>query len=122
MSKSSNISHHRMTPTALLACGLLSLGTAHAAEVVAEGLDSEELTLRIVQLADNLQHPWGIAELPDGRFLVTERPGRLALIDGSELTHLNGVPEVLAQGQGGLLDVLLHPAYEDGEGWIYLTY
>lgn len=122
MSMSSNTAGHRIIPTALLASGLLSLGAVHADEVITEGLGSEELTLRIVQLADNLQHPWGIAELPDGRFLVTERPGRLALIDGGEVTHLEDLPEVLAQGQGGLLDVLLHPAYDNGEMWIYLTY
>lgn len=105
-----------------MASSLLSFSTAQATEVVADNLVSEVMMLRIVQLSGNLEHPWGIAELPDGRFLVTERPGRLALLDDTGITHLDGVPEVSTQGQGGLLDVLLHSAYADGEEWIYLTY
>ncbi|PAU75343.1 glucose sorbosone dehydrogenase [Halomonas salipaludis] len=111
-----------MLGTALVAGGLLGLSSAQAEEVVAEGIDSEEAVLRIVQLAGGLEHPWGIAELPDGRFLVTERAGRMAMIDGGEITHLEGVPEVAVNGQGGLLDVTLHHAYADGEERLYFSY
>jgi glucose/arabinose dehydrogenase len=80
-------------------------------------------------VARGLEHPWGFAFLPDNRFLVTERPGRLRIVaaDGSLSAPLTGVPEVAARGQGGLLDVTLHPDFarnqlvflsfaEDGEG------
>ena len=60
-------------------------------------------------VAGGLQHPWAVAFLPDGRFLVTERPGRLRLIerDGKLGKPIAGVPEVVASGQGGLLDLIL---------------
>ena len=64
-------------------------------------------------IVDGLEHPWALAFLPDGRFLVTERPGRLRIIgsDGSLSAPLTGVPDVMAQGQGGLLDVTLDPDF-----------
>lgn len=96
---------------------------ATAAEVVEERVDTDQHDFRIVRLASGLHHPWAVAQLPDGRFLVTERRGRLALVDNGKVTYLDGVPEVSAVGQGGLLDVVLHPQYGDGEhDWIYLTY
>ncbi|KUJ83869.1 glucose sorbosone dehydrogenase [Microbulbifer flavimaris] len=96
---------------------------ATAAEVVEERIDTDQHDFRIVRLASGLHHPWAVAQLPDGRSLVTERRGRLALVDNGKVTYLDGVPEVSAVGQGGLLDVVLHPQYGDGEhDWIYLTY
>lgn len=70
-----------------------------------------------------LEHPWGLAFLPDGRALVTERPGRLRLVDpaGGSGTGVDGIPAVVARGQGGLLDVALHPGFA-GNGLVYLTY
>lgn len=67
--------------------------------------------------------PWGMAFLPDGRLLVTEREGRLRVIDrnGTVSEPVIGMPEVRAEGQGGLLDVTIHPNYKDN-GWIYLSY
>jgi len=67
--------------------------------------------VRITDWATGLENPWGAAFLPDGRLLVTERPGRLRLVapDGAVSAPLPGVPPVLAEGQGGLLDVLLLP-------------
>ncbi|WP_237057497.1 PQQ-dependent sugar dehydrogenase [Microbulbifer sediminum] len=97
--------------------------TVSATEVVEENVQSERHDFRIVKLAGGFKHPWGVAQLPDGRFLVTERGGRLALVSDGETEYLTGVPEVSAVGQGGLLDVVLHPQYGDGEhDWIYLTY
>lgn len=77
----------------------------------------------VVILAENLEVPWGIAELPDGRFLLTERPGRLRILDttGLDPEPVQGVPAVFAHSQGGLLDVALHPHYQKN-GWIYLAY
>ena len=70
-----------------------------------------------------LEHPWGLAFLPDGRMLVTERPGRLQLLtaDGTRASEIHGVPDVFARGQGGLLDVALHPDFEQN-GLVYLSY
>ena len=59
-------------------------------------------------VASGLQHPWAVAFLPEGRFLVTERPGRMRVVepDGKLQPPLQGLPEVMAGGQGGLLDVI----------------
>lgn len=75
-------------------------------------------------VVDGLEHPWGLIALPGtDRLLVTERPGRLGIIDLADGTHrvVSGGPSVHARGQGGMLDVAVHPAYPD-ERWIYLTY
>ncbi|UYG04868.1 PQQ-dependent sugar dehydrogenase [Halomonas sp. LR3S48] len=108
----------------LLASIAGSVASAQAAEVVVERIATEHLTLRLERVAEGLEHPWSVIMLPDGRFLVSERPGRLALVeeDGS-ISHLEGLPEVSARTQGGLLDVALHPLYGDGEhDWIYFTW
>ena len=65
-------------------------------------------------IAAGLEHPWGLAILPDKRMLVSERPGRLRLVgvDGRVSEPLGGLPQVYASGQGGLLDVVLSPAFE----------
>ncbi|HEU4799367.1 MAG TPA: PQQ-dependent sugar dehydrogenase [Gemmatimonadales bacterium] len=74
-------------------------------------------------IASELEHPWGFALLPDGRFLVTERPGRLRIVgaDGTVSAPLTGVPEVLARGQGGLLDVTLDPEFAENHV-LYLSF
>ena len=74
-------------------------------------------------VAEGLEHPWGLAFLPDGRMLVTERPGRLRLImPGGQLsTPLDGVPRVQHGGQGGLLDVKVDPKFTENQ-WVYLSY
>ena len=77
---------------------------------------------RMVKLVEGLDHPWSLAFLPDGRMLVTERPGRLNLIGPHfKRTQIEGVPRVYASGQGGLLEVALHPRFADN-GLIYLSY
>ena len=79
--------------------------------------------LRVETFATGLENPWGIAALPDGRFLVTERPGRLRMVgpDGAVSAPLAGVPEVFASGQGGLLDVAVPPDFAT-TGEVWLTY
>jgi len=78
---------------------------------------------RIVTVAEGLEKPWGIAFLPDGEMLVTERAGRLRRVkpDGQLSDPLSGLPEIAATGQGGLLDVLIHPQFADN-ALIYLSY
>lgn len=79
--------------------------------------------VRIETIARGLVHPWGLAFLPDGRMLVTERPGRLRLVsqDGGVSAPLAGVPRVFARGQGGLLDVAIAPDFASSR-WVYLSY
>lgn len=76
----------------------------------------------IETLADELDNPWSLAFLPDGALLVTERPGQLNIIrrDGSR-EQVSGVPAVHYAGQGGLLDVVLHPQFPANR-WVYLVY
>ncbi len=78
---------------------------------------------RVVTVVDALVHPWSIEFLPNGDMLVTERPGRLRIVrDGALLQEpVSGVPEVFAQGQGGLLDVVAHPEFSSNR-LIYLSY
>ncbi|WP_047308662.1 PQQ-dependent sugar dehydrogenase [Rhodopseudomonas palustris] len=91
--------------TALVAASLL-IATASRGEVTT--FPSSAGPLVVDTVAQNLAHPWGLAFLPDGRMLVTERPGRLRLVTprGELSQPLAGVPEVRASGQGGLLDVV----------------
>ena len=81
------------------------------------------LAAKITDVAVGLEHPWGVELLPDGRFLVTERPGRLRLIgrDGKLSEPLTGVPEAYARGQGGLLDVALSPGFAQ-DRLVYLSF
>ena len=81
------------------------------------------LTGTVVTLAERLEYPWSIAFLPDSRLLITERPGRLRIFANGSLsrTAVSGVPEVYASGQGGLLDVCLHPNFAQNK-LIYLSY
>ena len=83
---------------------------------------SKNQAFKIDTVAKGLDVPWGIAFLPDGDMLVTERSGQLFRFGGGKLKAIiGGVPEVMAQGQGGLMDVILHPKYKEN-GWIYISY
>ncbi|CTQ31780.1 PQQ-dependent sugar dehydrogenase [Jannaschia rubra] len=86
-------------------------------------LTDSGIELATETLAGGLVHPWGIANLPDGGWLVTERAGRLRHLgaDGTLSEPVEGIPEVLAEKQGGLLDVALAPDFADSRT-IYLTY
>jgi len=88
-----------------------------------EVLSSDHHAFRVVTVAEGLVNPWSIAFLPAGDILVTERPGRLRIIRDGVLdpTPIAGVPQVRAQGQGGLLDVVLHPDFASNR-MVYLSY
>ena len=79
--------------------------------------------MKVDTIASGLEHPWSVALLPEGGFLVTERPGRLRHIEanGQVGAPITGVPAVFAQGQGGLLDVVLAPDFATSKR-IYLSY
>lgn len=100
----------------------LSLMLSVASNAEAQTVDSSAGSLTATVVADGLEHPWGLAFLPDGRFLVTERSGRLLVLnDAGERITVDGVPEVVARGQGGLLDVVLAPDFETS-GRLIMTY
>lgn len=76
---------------------------------------SDDIALETTVVTDGLEHPWGMAQLPDGGWLVTERPGRLRIVSAQgELSEpIGGLPEIDARGQGGLLDVAIAPDFAD---------
>lgn len=79
--------------------------------------------IQVITLAEWLKEPWGMDFLPDGRLLLTEKPGTLKRFDpGSwNAVEILGVPAVADEGQGGLMDVLVHPRFEQNR-WVYLSY
>lgn len=118
----------------VLVIALLSL-TAYGCGEKANGSDenappanknvitSEEQKFVVDTITTALNNPWGMAFLPDGRILITERAGEIRIVKDGKLLEekVGNVPEVFATGQGGLLDIQLHPNYADN-GWIYLSY
>lgn len=99
----------------------LAIALPAAAQQVVKTRDHD---VRLITVTEGLDRPWGLAFLPDGRMLVTERPGRMRVVgkDGKlDPVPIAGLPRVDAQGQGGLLDVVLHPQH-GANGWIYWSY
>src|SRR5882757_9066365 len=94
-----------MTPRLWIAAAIAVL-PAHA---LAQTFPSEAGSLLVETVAKGLDHPWGLAFLPDGRMLVTERPGRLRIVtpEGKLSRPVDGVPQVRGSGQGGLHDIAL---------------
>ena len=86
-------------------------------------LETEKTPITVTEIAAGLRHPWAIAFLPDGRMLVTERIGKMRVIgaDGTIGSALDGLPEVDARGQGGLLDVAVHPQFPENR-LVYWSY
>lgn len=97
--------------------------TAETAGAQGQVYKSSAHDYRVVKVADGFVNPWGMAFLPNGDMLVTERGGRLRIVRGGKLlpTPVGGVPAVVAAGQGGLLDVALHPQFASNRT-VYLTY
>lgn len=93
------------------ACALAAVADAHAS------------ALRVETVAEGLEHPWSVAFLPDGRILVTERPGRLRVIEDGRLLPepVAGLPAVFSSGQGGLFEVLPSPDFA-ADGTLYLSF
>ena len=107
-----------------LAVLLLPLLTFLHVPASATTVATREHRIRLVEVTTGLERPWGLAFLPDGRMLVTERAGRLRVIDRNgvlDAAPVAGLPRVDAHGQGGLMDVVLHPQYASN-GWIYWTF
>jgi aldose sugar dehydrogenase len=101
----------------------LAFSASASAEITNAPAVKTQQTFKVETFAKGLVHPWGLAFLPDGRLLVTERPGGLRIVgkDGRLSPPLTGVPKVYASGQGGLLDVQLGPDFASS-GLVYLSY
>ena len=85
-------------------------------------ITTEKQTFRLETIARDIETPWGLAFLPDGRLLITERPGRLRVLDKGTLSPpVTGLPKVWERQDAGLFDVEVHPQYAK-TGWIYLSY
>ena len=125
-------------PSAILAAALLLAAPAatHAQEEAPIGVPvpplgdgpwvidtAEQHEIRVSVVARGLEHPWAIAFLPDGGMLITERDGRLRVLRDDRLDPqpISGVPEVRTDGNGGLMDVAVHPEFA-ANGLVYLTY
>ncbi|MGM0562178.1 MAG: PQQ-dependent sugar dehydrogenase [Pseudomonadota bacterium] len=103
---------------------LLAAMTLAPATLAQDSHSSQQADFQVQTFTEGLEHPWALAFLPDGRMLVTERPGRLRILerDGTLTPEpVPGAPEVAARGQGGLLDVALHPDFESNR-LIYLSH
>ena len=101
----------------------LTLGLTLACTAAPDLYRSDKANFRLETVAKGLEHPWSLAFLPDGSQLVTERAGRLRLIRDGQLVAepITGVPELVVVGQGGLLDVVLHPDFADNQ-LLFLSY
>ncbi len=101
----------------------LSISSCAKTESPLETFDSELYKIRAVTVTSGLKIPWGLAFLPDGRMIVNEKRGTMRLIENGKLISksIEGIPKATEHGQGGLLDVVLHPKYAEN-GWIYWTY
>ncbi|WP_207389154.1 PQQ-dependent sugar dehydrogenase [Marinobacter halodurans] len=110
--------HHSLRGFFSLLAAVLLSGMAEA-----DVYESRYHDFRVDTLAARLEYPWGLAFLPGGDVLVTERAGRLRILRDGELleTPVSGVPEVAVGGQGGLLDVILHPQFDDNR-LLFLSY
>lgn len=121
---------HRASSTALAICVSLALVSQFAAcaqQVAIPNPPSDAAPViegyRFVPVVEQLDHPWAVVWLPDAAdsLLITERRGRLWRIDGGARREVHGVPAVYASGQGGLLDITLHPRFAQNR-WVYLAF
>jgi aldose sugar dehydrogenase len=114
---------HAMMTSRILFPALLAVAGAGACQDKPHVAPSGETSVEVTTVAKGLEHPWSLAFLPDGRMLVTERSGRLRYVtaDGALSEPIAGVPRVYAEGQGGLLDVVLDPGFATNST-VYLSY
>ncbi len=112
-----------MRKTVLAGLGLtLALSSGLASAQTPQTIRTQDAAIRAVTVASGLENPWGFAFLPDGRILVTERPGTMRVVkDGQISPPLGNVPKVFDSGQGGLLDVTLDPDFARNR-MLYFTY
>ncbi len=104
---------------AILFCSFLSCAQQKDSEIKALSPNTTDFTTEIV--VPELNIPWGFTFLPDNSMLITEKTGELIHFKNGKKTTINGLPEIYIRGQGGLLDIELHPNFKDN-GWIYISY
>lgn len=109
-------------PVFILLIAVLTVNCAGQPDIPQSTADDNYTPVRVIP-SEQVPVPWGMTWLPDGSMLVTERSGELMHFASGDSTgtSISGVPEVWANGQGGLMDIALHPDYEQN-GWIYITY
>lgn len=91
-------------------------------KLVSNIFSTENLKVRLDTIATEMSSPWGFAQLPDGNYLISDRSGQLYRVDQNRnKTLIRNTPTVLAEGQGGLMDIKLHPKYTEN-GWVYMSY
>lgn len=106
----------------VMTASLSALLSALSLPAEAKDFKTQTVTVSAETIADGLDHPWGLAFLPDGSLLVTERSGTMRLVKQGKLSEpIENVPEIWANGQGGLLDVALAPDFSTSNT-IYFTY
>ena len=106
----------------LMAGGALLLSCKQPQAQNALPLTSSDAAMyTIEEVVPDLNNPWGMAWLPDGSMLITEKSGSLIHFKDGNKTEIKGVPDIYVRGQGGFLDVELHPNYAES-GWIYFTH
>src|SRR5687768_8543832 len=115
----------RLSYACWFACLLTIVSCSTKEEETPQGaiVESENQKFQVDTITSQLKNPWGLAFLSDGRILITERDGEIRIVkDGKLLDEkIQGVPPVYAKGQGGLLDIQLHPDFK-GNAFIYLSY
>ena len=112
-----------MNLAARIATALTLTGIAAVSHGAAQTFTSDKATFQLETIAEGLAHPWTLAFLPDGSQLVTERNGQLRRIRDGKLqkSPIEGLPDLVVSGQGGLLDVILHPDFENNQT-LFLSY
>lgn len=109
----------------VLFCSIFLLSVLQACQAQEKPSDlaiqDEAKTYRLEPVVTDIPTPWGMTWLPDGTLLVTEKSGVLYQVKNGVKTEIKNLPKVYVRGQGGLMDITLHPNY-DKNGWIYITY
>ena len=100
---------------------LISCKEKSSEKIALNTIENQQQKFKVETVVSDLEIPWGMVFLPDGAMLVTERKGELIHFKGGIKTLVKNVPEVYFEGQGGLLDIELHPNYAEN-GWIYFSY
>ncbi len=97
--------------------------TQKPASIDTVSTSSQATSIKVSTLYSDFSNPWGMTWLPDGRLLVTERAGEILIFKDDKYTgqKITGLPEIHAEGQGGLMDIQLHPKYKEN-GWVYISY
>ncbi|SHG20538.1 PQQ-dependent sugar dehydrogenase [Flagellimonas flava] len=111
-----------MKKSAILPYFFVVMLTTSCAQNSDKGINiPESIDFTIEAVVEDIQNPWGMVFLPDGTILITEKEGKLLHFNNGKTTEIENIPEVYRRGQGGFLDIELHPDYPKN-GWIYFSY